>query len=522
MVEVAARAKKMILIGLDSAIPTFIKKFATEGRLTHIARLMRQGFFTEVFPCPPCDTPTNWTTIVTGSWPGTHGVTSFHTRLPGTSLKDNIQGTDNTQLCPAEFLWDVAEREGKKCFIFDYPNSWPPTIKNGIVWCGWWLMKGKGPGAGLAGEFERELKATPYMYPERLIPEIEKELGPPMTVTAEVKVGEEEAPPEEILIRRSRVRYNYFADLAKFLKEREKWDILICHLHALDSLNHSPLFNMLWSGHPQYRESRCERAWEVSARLYQLLDEIIGRVVNECGDEETLTVVVSDHGCLPNSKVVWIGNALKRAGLLAYKKDPETGSISVDWSKTKAAFFFSPPEYIWVNLKGREPDGIVEPSEYDEVREEIIKALYSIRDPETGECPVTLALRKEEAEFLGHWGDRCGDVVFFVKAQYRIPNFNYEKLFPSAQKALENLLSIGDVEPLNPRIGGTHYGHLPSSTLSPCTNKAFLLMQGPGVVQGYERSKPIWMVDIAPTLTHFLNIPRLRQAEGSIIQDAIG
>jgi predicted AlkP superfamily phosphohydrolase/phosphomutase len=94
-----------------------------------------------------------------------------------------------------------------------------------------------------------------------------------------------------------------------------------------------------------------------------------------------------------------------RSGLLEYRKDSRTRRTVVDWERTKA---YPWRTYINVSLKGRDPNGTVDPTDYERIREEVIQSLYSMKDPETGECPIALVLRKEDAEVFGQWGERVG------------------------------------------------------------------------------------------------------------------
>jgi hypothetical protein len=87
----------------------------------------------------PTLTPPGWTTLMTGAWPGTHGVTDFLIRNPGGSLDEPLWGI-NTQLCKAEYLWNTAERCGKIPILVKWEMSWPPTVTKGIQ------VEGSGPG----------------------------------------------------------------------------------------------------------------------------------------------------------------------------------------------------------------------------------------------------------------------------------------------------------------------------------------------------------------------------------------
>ena len=100
----ANNRKKLLFIGVDQAIPYLTDKFLKDGDLPNINRLIENGVKGEALSCPPCDTPTNWTTISTGATTATHGCTSFYMHIPGepfgTGLKH--ENRSRTQLSSLE------------------------------------------------------------------------------------------------------------------------------------------------------------------------------------------------------------------------------------------------------------------------------------------------------------------------------------------------------------------------------------------------------------------------------------
>ena len=86
----------------------------------------------------------------------------------------------------------------------------------------------------------------------------------------------------------------------------------------------------------------------------------------------------------------------------------------IDWSRTKAANVGL--VHIFINLKGRQPGGIVSKSDYEKVRRDLIAALYDYKDPDTGYRPFALALTREDAEMVNLWSDLVGDVVYALRA----------------------------------------------------------------------------------------------------------
>jgi len=538
----------LILIGLDGLNAEILLKFVSEGRLPHMAKLINTGAFTAALSAPPLDTPTNWTGIATGAWPGTHGITSFGIHLPDRDLGEPLLGGFNTGLCRAEFLWDVAERMGKVPFLFDYPVSWPPTVRKGIVarpttmhtvWNPDHLWSGLGSFGSLDPSQEVQAAVGDYawdrvyefaelsVYPQHVQQIIGRELGPPPLDRAE-------GDRTERFLGFYRAHTTYFADVADFVLRTRGWDLLMCHLHAPDSLNHY-FQNAIWPGHPDYDPQEASVVWEIYARTLGILDDLVGRIASECAEDSTIVGIVSDHGATPCYKAFWVNNALRRAGLLAYRDRPGPDGSWIDWDRTLAIRSFTAPAHIWVNLEDRQPHGIVTPGkEYERIQERVIQALYDVRDPDTGDCPVSMAIRKEDAVYLGHWGDRCSDVLAFAKPEYYVPDFNHFRRAGGTDGAARQLATLGDtvVEPFHYRTededwlwtwraGGYHHGHLPTAALGVLTNRPFLLAAGPGIRQGYQREQAINLVDVAPTLAHAMGWPAPAQAEGAVRFDLL-
>jgi predicted AlkP superfamily phosphohydrolase/phosphomutase len=122
---------RVVLIGIDAAVPTLIKKFFATDKLHNMKKLASQGTWAECIPVFPTHTASNWNTVSTGAWPKTHGVTDMVVHLPGTPLTEYRSGFFS-DLCKAEHIWETAERFEKKCILLKFIASWPPTIKKSI------------------------------------------------------------------------------------------------------------------------------------------------------------------------------------------------------------------------------------------------------------------------------------------------------------------------------------------------------------------------------------------------------
>ncbi len=143
--------------------------------------------------------------------------------------------------------------------------------------------------------------------------------------------------------------------------------------------------------------------------------------------------------------------------------------------------------HIFINLKGREPEGIVDPADYEQTQLEIIAALHTYQDRATGRYPFALALTRADAEMLNLWGDLVGDVVYALRPEF---DGAHGKQLPTAQ--------LG--------IGGQH---------STC------IMAGAGIRQGAALQRQVRAVDIAPTLCYLLGLPMPKNVEGGVIYEAL-
>ena len=642
---------RVILIGLDGAIPEFVERF--RDRLPNFDRFMREGLFTPALAAIPTDTPTNWTTIATGAWPGTHGVLSFATRAVGEPIGASWKSFDTPGLCQAEYIWQAAERSSKRPILINYPVAWPPTVKNGIVIGGHgvssplWRLAGPEfyctPQAMVPGATEIRLEPAEKWtgMPKSRKPPLETALlvnpsakfewssaGPVMVESkeplqarelfalvlangdsgyntvmvseerdvakgVEIRVGEWSKPMRasvgaeseqgvfwlrllELSPDGSRLQllrtmvgaaegwahpkaagerfikyagpfvqgvevgslgrrgfYDYGVDLehaelqcgivadaaAGFARD-EKWDLLMIQLHIQDAVNHY-LAGRLYPEGPNYDPDLEEQAWDWIRRSYEIADAFVGHIIERCADENTVVAVVSDHGCLPTGKYVFTGLPLIQRGLMVYEPGEEEDVWVLNEERSQACFHLF--GYVHVNLKGREPGGMVEPGEeYEQVREEIIEALLSIRDPDTGRCPICFAMRKEDAVHFGQWGDRVGDVIYGMHPEYCDvqPLARDELRFaPKGDLSATSLLTHGGVVPRTD-LSGIHQG-MPDARLGPFSNHAMFGLLGPGILPGAKPAGPMHLVDVAPTLAYLGGFSRPAQAEGRVLLEVM-
>ncbi len=176
----------------------------------------------------------------------------------------------------------------------------------------------------------------------------------------------------------------------------------------------------------------------------------------------------------------------------------------IDWAKTKAISHGL--MQIEINLKGRNPNGSVDPKDYEKVQEEIIDALYSWKSPD-GKRPIALALKKKDAQLLGFWGATTADIV-------TVFNGGWAAGVPAEGKALGG-----------PRDYAEHWCKLPSDRTEVSSDMAMFMIKGPGIKEGYERDPDrlgfMRLVDVVPTISHLMGFRPPEHSQGAVLWDMI-
>ena len=267
------------------------------------------------------------------------------------------------------------------------------------------------------------------------------------------------------------------------------WDLFAIQSHGIDWCNH------MFVRQPGWSQEQVDAGLAHIARGYQSVDRLVGRILEAAGDE-ALVCVVSDHGATSCPiREVCVNDILHDAGLLAYEQDPTDSTYlpghgerpfvaKVDQPRTIAQQQRSP--YIYLNVQGRDPGGVVPADQYQQTRDRVIEALYAYRDPETGRNPFTLVVRKEDARCLGLYdcvGRDVGDIVYAL-----LPQFDHE-----------------------------HGRQLPSAKLEGHAVTPLLLFHGPGIKRGAEVGRTANLIDIAPTMAHAMQWPVPTEADGAVL-----
>lgn len=273
------------------------------------------------------------------------------------------------------------------------------------------------------------------------------------------------------------------ADAMHHLIEAEEVDVVFSHYHAVDLEEH--MFIKHLADRPFNRQP-VEVAEKWMQDLYVQTDYYLGKFLHFL-DEGWTVLIFSDHAQVaPKHDIPVLIDmeglctpVMEELGFTVTKDDGQ-GKRTIDWDKTRA--IIQREGHIYINLKGRDPHGIVEPEDQYELEEEIMTGLYGYKDKKTGHRVVSIALRNRDAVLLGQGGPEAGDIICWHAEGY---NFDHAD-------CISTTLGEGD------------------TSVSP-----IFIAAGKGVKAGFETERIIRQIDFAPTVAVLGGVRMPRACEGA-------
>ena len=326
-----------------------------------------------------------------------------------------------------------------------------------------------------------------YAQPASLKKELYDKFGVPLLLS---NMSHEEVDKMAIMADCGERAFKWSMDTIDYILDNYEWDAAFHGLHIIDFANHLYLDHTL----PQFPTHEFNK--ECLERFYAIADEYVGRMLKWL-DQDVAIMVVSDHGGLikyPDYDTPKIGDAWGlNVGLmeeLGYTKTKVVnGTLEIDWEHTTAIAQRS--SYIYVNLKGRDPQGIVDPAELDELVTKIISDLYAYRDPVHGERVISMAMRRSEMAVLGlndASEEGLGDIFFMLEPKFTRDQGN----------------SFSNCEILGTSL------------------KCMFMMAGPGIKENYIIPRDVQEVDVTPTLCHLFGSKEMPNGvEGGVLYQAL-
>jgi predicted AlkP superfamily phosphohydrolase/phosphomutase len=320
---------------------------------------------------PPITVPA-WMCMATSKDPGALGVYGFRNRLDHSYDK---LGIVDSRSIDAVAIWDLIGREGKRSIIIGVPPGYPPRKVNGIS-----------VGCFLTPDTTKAI----YTHPPEVGREIARLVGEYPVDAHEFRTEDKARLRDEILA----MSRKHFEVVRHFLKTQE-WDYFQFVEIGLDRMHHG-----FWSFHdPEHFRYEPGNPFEHAITdYYRYLDDEIGSIL-ELLTDDTVVLVVSDHGARRLDGGFCVNEWLIDEKLLALRQYPESvkpfQKLDVEWRATRAWSEGGYYARVFMNVKGREPLGVIDRADYETVRDDIKARLEATTGPD-GKPLGTLVFKPEE------------------------------------------------------------------------------------------------------------------------------
>lgn len=346
---------KVAVIGLDCAAPELVFD-QWRDELPCLSSLAGKGVWGKLQSvCPPITVPA-WSCMMSGRDPGELGIYGFRNRKDHSY--DGMTFANGAAVREPR-AWDVLSQAGKKVIVLFVPGTYPPSPVNGIM----------------VGCFLTPSAESAYTYPPELKSELESKFGPYHLDVENFRSEDKDRILQDIY----KMTEQHFA-MAHHLVTTREWDFFMMVEMGTDRIHHA-----FWKYHDKtHRKFEPGNRFENSIHdYYRFVDQKIADFVPVLGNQTSL-FVVSDHGAKKMEGGICVNEWLMQEGYLALKQKPtgrtSLAKVGINWGRTKAWGEGGYYSRVFMNVKGREPEGIVDPSDYQAVRNELRAKLEAMTD----------------------------------------------------------------------------------------------------------------------------------------------
>jgi len=460
--------KRVLVVGLDCAPPELLFDHFAD-KLPNIKRMLDDGVYGKMESAHPPITIPAWMVMATSKNAGKLGVYGFRHRKPGTY--DDIW-LANSHSIKEKTVWDILGGHGKKVVVVGVPPTYPPKPVNGsLISC---FMT---PGGD-----------KDYTYPRGLKHEIEELVGEYL-FDAVFRTDEK----DKLLKQLYEMTKQHFTVL-RYLAKTKPWQFFMFVEIGVDRVHHA-FWKFFDKEHHLYTPNN--KYEHVILDYYKLIDNEIGELL-KLTDDDTSVIIVSDHGAKRMKGAFCVNQWLIEKGYLKLKETPPRGTsltnAEVDWSKTKAWGWGGYHARMFFNIKGRDPQGVIEPKNYENFRDRIVGDLKDIRGPK-GEKWNTKVYTPEEI-YPNGIEDYPDLTVYFDDLSWRSAGtLGYDSYYlPENDKGPDDAVH-------------SHYG--------------VFLYYDPKQNLGGKEIKDISLLDFAPTVLKVMRIPVPEDMEGRIVEEVM-
>jgi len=435
------RRSKVFIVGIDGGTLELIKPWAEQGKLPTFAYIMQNGVSGELMSTIQPISASAWSSFATGKNPGKHGILDF---VRSTPFSYKVQFV-NASARSGKTLWHILSENDTTVGAMNVPVTFPPEQVNGFL---------------IAGMLSPSL-GSEFTFPDGLLKEINANVG---KYVIDVDVPNiSGGDKREIFLNKAMESLKIRRDTMRYLYLKHKPDFFCVAFTESDRISHNFWKYMdSFSSHLPISDLEREKYGDAILNLYIELDIILAEILSMIDDDTTL-YIISDHGFGPVHKTVsvhrWLCHhgfmKIKNGGLgfgkltdgfvrkfqeilppgakgfvkkwlpfLANTAASQASYAGIDWSQTRAypVGHFSD---IFINVKGRQPSGIVKPGrEYEKLRDEITETLYEFKDPEDNSKVVERVYKREEL-YHGKYLENMPDLIIGWKDYKYLRMFNF-------------------------------------------------------------------------------------------------
>ncbi len=356
-----ADGPRVAVIGLDCGTPQLLFD-RLSAEVPNINALLQRSMHGPLESITPPITIPAWACAMSGRTPGELAIYGMRNRKDTTY--DGLSIATSLSVKEPQ-VWDVLGERGMKSLLIGVPPGYPPKPVEG------WRVSC----------FLTPPSAESYTHPADLAADIEAELGgrPYIFDIPNFREQGEEAVLEQVFAMTER-RFQ----VARHLVRTKTWDFFMMVEMGTDRLHHV-FWHHFDPAHPKYvAGNRFETAFQ---DYYRALDAEVGALLEALPDD-TVVVLMSDHGARPMAGGVCFNEWLAKEGYLRFDTEPDgptpIAKAAIDWPRTTAWGDGGYYGRLFLNVKGREPSGTVEPARYEAVRDELIAKLEAMPGPDGG------------------------------------------------------------------------------------------------------------------------------------------
>ncbi|OQX87235.1 hypothetical protein B6D60_04300 [candidate division KSB1 bacterium 4484_87] len=509
----SAISKKMLLIGLEGATFRQIKKLMQQQKLPFFSRFYNSGVHAQLIAPYPVNRASSWASFFSGKRPGNHNLFDFLDHHKNPAAPELLMADSGTH----KWLWDILNQTELKTIFFNIPIMSAPKAVNGVFVSGFATPEGE-----------------KIAFPDSLNKEIAKQLG---HIEIGLPARKKNGDYFHTALEMAKKQFTIFRDLLT----NQEWNLALLTTNILDRL--LPIY---WNDPDKIEH------------VYRELDSLLAMIEQALADDVSI-IIFSNFGYSPVSKKFFVnewlweqgwqqrristektfisdideyflihanGNGRIIPGLLAksgltknnirsllpnnvseilnktvpraLKKLFHTEYLNISWDKSKAFFFSHNLQGIQINVKGRDPQGIVSPGrEYERFRKQIISELFHLKDPYTFEHVFEDVFLKEEV-FNGEFAQNAPDIIL-------VPRKNNYFLHPQKRTSRMCIGSANDDNPV----------------FAQRDNSGMFLMRSPENA-AVRKAKNIDIVDIVPTILAYFDISEKEKFDGIVRKDLLG